>query len=256
MKKLFGLSSLGERCVTSLSGWVMFKGADSLFGLTRRVAVVGVLASCMNAQAVIIEYANDKSGFDAAVLSVGIGTNVLDFEGMAVGDVLTNEFSAVAEGPVFAHLPGTESLTAQSDIYNSNSCCGSARAIRVGYSTSSDSFEVVFSAPVRALGAYFIDHRSDAPLNVSLFDDVGNVIGTGLQAPGGGEDGDTARWWGVVNDTATISRMLVVPTHPSEAFGFDDFTYGAVRTSVPEPSTLGILALGILGAGFARLRKH
>ena len=58
-------------------------------------------------------------------------------------------------------------------------------------------------------------------------------------------------FWGFTSDTAFTSAFFFLTSAPADGFGIDNAVYSSAR--VPEPMTLSLLGLGLLGA---RLRRR
>jgi hypothetical protein len=83
--------------------------------------------------------------------------------------------------------------------------------------------------------------------------DPGNNIALGgatyiLAKYGDGGDGNQTAVWYVagIGDTVTVDTAFL---------GFSHYTLFGSSTSVPEPATLGLLGLGLMGVGLARRRR-
>jgi hypothetical protein len=66
---------------------------------------------------------------------------------------------------------------------------------------------------------------------------------------------DSVSLFGWVSDQADISSVIVGNDGGFFGFDFDNFTFGGEVATVPEPSTLALLGIGLLGIGFARRRR-
>jgi hypothetical protein len=71
-----------------------------------------------------------------------------------------------------------------------------------------------------------------------------------------GRDGSST-FWGFVDPTLAYTSIRFINTGAGESFGFDDFTIGDLQqVRVPEPMTVGLMGLGLIGLGIARRRRR
>lgn len=63
-------------------------------------------------------------------------------------------------------------------------------------------------------------------------------------------------FWGFVSDTPFASTLLSLTSGPADGFGIDNVVYAGQSTAVPEPGTLAIMALGLVGLGVTRRRRR
>ncbi len=78
---------------------------------------------------------------------------------------------------------------------------------------------------------------------------------TGLQvnAAANGNQGPDNTFY--VNINSTVSFTRVVATSAGYAFEFDNVAYGVNPVTVPEPLTLSVLGMGLLGLGLIRRQR-
>lgn len=109
-----------------------------------------------------------------------------------------------------------------------------------------------FSTPQNYFGIFI--GTIDAPNRLTFYDSANNVIGTvlGSDIPGitlgSGLPSDSS----YVNITSTIPFSEVVADNVGDAFEFDDVAYAMV---VPEPTSLSLLAIGMIGITLLRRRQ-
>jgi hypothetical protein len=64
----------------------------------------------------------------------------------------------------------------------------------------------------------------------------------------------TGGFFGFVSDTALTTNFLTLTAGAADGFGMDDLVY-SYSSSVPEPSTVALLGLGVLGLRLSRRKK-
>ncbi len=62
-------------------------------------------------------------------------------------------------------------------------------------------------------------------------------------------------FFGFVSDAALTAIFLSLAEGGADGFGMDNLVYAAATQSVPEPSTIVLLGLGVLGVSVSRFRK-
>jgi hypothetical protein len=60
---------------------------------------------------------------------------------------------------------------------------------------------------------------------------------------------------GIQRDTADIGGFKIIALGAT-GFSIDDFSFGTGTTTVPEPSTWALLAIGLTALGFGRRRER
>lgn len=107
---------------------------------------------------------------------------------------------------------------------------------------------ITFATGVSAFGAEFYAVNSNTTLQA--FDAANQLLGTILlPSTGTGVNG----YLGLGGFSTAIWSARVVTT---DYLGIDNFRFVTAATSVPEPGTVGLLGLGLLGAGVAARRRR
>ncbi len=124
---------------------------------------------------------------------------------------------------------------------------------------TSSSQTITFSAPVAAFGFFGIDIGDfNGQVTVTTSGGLNQVFNVGNTLNG---NGGSVLFWGVIDTAATFTSITFGNTAPgSDFFAFDNFTVGSLAqvkdpTRVPEPGTLLLLSMGLLGVAASRKRK-
>jgi hypothetical protein len=212
----------------------------------------------------------DYATFAADAAGLGLILKEVDWEAFGVGTPLTgNEFQPTH--PLFyAPLHGTDMVVAD-DIRDQtdplDTATGEGRTFTRGFGCPTDVDGVVIGStgvPLYALGVWIID--SD------LTDDSESIMVHLLQTtsqpaegfPAGpsehGGTPDNIRFFGAIVHPDDFDRIASMELDEGSDLGVvDNVSYGAVVYSselVPEPATLGLLGLGVMGTVVLRWRRR
>ncbi|HEY5800697.1 MAG TPA: PEP-CTERM sorting domain-containing protein, partial [Burkholderiaceae bacterium] len=185
-----------------------------------------------------------RTSFLSALTGVGNQT----FESYAVG----------TPAPLALSFPGsagaiTATLTGAGDIENNtgagrfNTSPGGSKWYEV-----SGSFNIAFSNPISAFGFYGTDVGDfNGQITLSLLG--GGTTNLTVNNTVNGNDGSLL-FFGFIDPTQSYTSIQFGNTNAgTDIFGFDDMVIGdSQQVSVPEPATMAILGLGLLGMGALR----
>lgn len=220
-------------------------------------AVMSMVLTAGAVQAAPMLY-TDRMAFDLAVSGAGLTPSTIDFDGVAAGTTIADggTFSGVTFNyPVLAGLGVGLEVRDDFDTTSGNNFLGTD----TGGLLDNDDFNLSFGA-ASAIGMFFI--TSDP----AFADDIRITVG-GFTASSSGAtvdvlaDGGLVYFIGIVDDmggTFTSADIVTSQFAPDVFFDYtvDDIIIarGGV-TAIPEPGSLAILGLGLVGFGIARRRQ-
>lgn len=179
-------------------------------------------------------YYGDRTSFEGA--STGLTTE--DFEGMSSGtysDITTADYTIDS-------APGGR----PDDIFIAPAGYTSGITSNVAFANYFvDSLIISFGSGVTAFGADIQSQYSTSIFDILIYDTSNVLIDSVVMSVA-----DSATFFGLTTNVAIGS--IVFDSRTDQAEGVDNMSYGV---AVPEPATLLLMGLGLVGFGFAGKRK-
>ena len=188
-----------------------------------------------------------EADFLSAVNAAGIGLSTEGFEGEAT----TTFMPSLSVGSISISAPLPASGVRISDTAASVSTGN--RALE----WDSDVIELVFvfPSPINAIGFDLKDFGDIGPPGNSLTMSNSNGDSSTIFMDFVGTNGNLL-FGSLVDPMNSFTEVRFSATASGEAVGFDRLQFGAASVVVPEPSTLVLFGIGIVGLGFLGLRNR
>ena len=187
---------------------------------------------------------------------VGVGTET--FETRSGSGPLALNFGAAGTATLTGN-GSVASITAGSSNAGRYSVPGGTRYWETN--AGGGNFQINFSQDIAAFGFYGIDIGDfGGTLALQFLDDANNVISSlNIPSAASGADGSVLYFGAIAaNDNELFKSIRFISTQGNgDVFAFDSFTIGAKEqvTAVPEPTSIALLGLGLMGCALARRKS-
>ena len=193
------------------------------------------------------EAASGLSGIDEDFEEANLGPSGFAFTSNPL-DATTND-GAFSPGDIAAGLSLSSSSPAAQLVVLGDEIGGPGKKITpesLGVLTI-----VSLDPPVTAIGLDLFASSASVTLDIALFDAVGGALGSTSVT---GVNQETPTFFGVISDMDTIGSL----TFGVPGFGqlIDNITFGNAVAQLPEPASLALFGLGLLGLGVAVRRRR
>lgn len=218
------------------------------------LVAASALAASAGAQAALVFY-NNSAAFDGAAGPTTTQTfsqandstcsNALDGASNACGFVPGDIAAGLSLSTTGSH-PGADLYAAPAGTFGISNGAVFAdyfvENLNIGFAPGSGSV---------ALG--LLSEYNSSDFTVSIFD-AGNVL-LGSTTVSGVSNSGASTFFGVVGTAGEMIARINLSSNSGEAEGVDLVKFGAASTQIPEPGSLALVGLALLGAGVVRKRS-
>lgn len=167
-----------------------------------------------------------------------------------------------SSGNITATLSGDGRITTNPGAGRFNTSGATAAPAAGGWWEVSGIFDITFDTAISAFGFYGVDVGDfDGQLTIALTD-VNDIVSNYVVNNTINGDNGSLLFWGFIDAGNSYKKVSFGNTQSGfDFFGFDDMVVGDARQitnpgEVPEPTSIALLGLGLLGVVAARKRKQ
>ncbi len=204
---------------------------------------------------------------DRAAWFASVGANVLyteDFQVVPDSWQVANNTTFGRNGITYNRITGSLVVTGGQDYGNFGAGVsyngGPAGHVPIGVGVLTEGgeehFEILFDTPARVVAMdVLLNGRTDTRVNPAVIPYVKFFNGSMLLGTATWSAENDVRFLGFMGDLAVTRIEFFTYAGSQTNTGIDNLAMGALDASVPEPSTLALLALGLAGLGLSRRRQ-